>query len=250
MTTIAQRDFTGKKVLVTGGSRGIGRACVRQLVEAGADVVFTYANNREAADSLVRESASLPGSAEAVRVDFRLPEEVGSQVEQLLRRHAFDALVNNAGLLRDAPAYRMDLEEWDEVMQVNLHALFAVTRRLIRPLSLVNGTIVNIASVAGIAGTPGQVNYVASKAGVIGLTRALAREVGPLGVRVNAVAPGYVDTDMMASIPEQRRRSLKNGISLRRIGQPDEIACAVLFLLSDEASYITGQVLVADGGLL
>ncbi|MBO8162754.1 MAG: SDR family oxidoreductase [Brevibacillus sp.] len=248
-TIITQLDFRGKRILVTGGSRGIGRACVKQLAKSGADVIFTFASNEEAAQTLVQECDKLAGRVSAVRADFCSPHEVETLLDGVLAGQKIDGLVNNAGLVRDAPVYRMSQAEWDEVLQVNLHALFAVIRRLIRPLSLVRGSIVNVASVAGLLGTAGQVNYAASKAGVIGLTRSLAREVGPLGVRVNAVAPGYVETDILAAIPAQKRAALKNGIALRRIGQPDEIASTILFLLSDQASYITGQVMVVDGGL-
>ncbi|GAA4726664.1 3-oxoacyl-ACP reductase family protein [Brevibacillus fulvus] len=244
-------DFSGKVALVTGGSRGIGRACVQQLARAGAEVIFTYASHEQAAYELVEECYR-NGSAKitAIRANFREQADRERLAERIAQQSHLHFLIHNAGLLSDAPLYKMTDTQWEEVLQVNLDSFFGIAKAAIRPLSRSQGSIVSVASVAGMAGGIGQVNYSAAKAGMIGFTKALAREVGGLGIRVNAVAPGYVETEMVSAIPEEKKKKRYAANALKRIGQADEIAAAILFLLSEQASFITAQVLVADGGLL
>lgn len=243
-------SFAGKTILVTGGSRGIGRAVVKQLASAGARVVFTYSKDRQAAESLLDETGRDLSRVSCIQADFTDKLAVAGMVGKLLEEGRIDGVVNNAGILQDTPMYRMTDEQWDTVLQVNLTSLYVILKALIRPLAASGGSVVNLSSVTGLAGAAGQTNYAASKAGVIGLTKALAKEAGPLGIRVNAVAPGFIGTDMLEAVPVRRRRSLEKDIPLRRLGTPEEAASAVLFLLSDAASYVNGAVLVVDGGLL
>ncbi|SEF87329.1 SDR family NAD(P)-dependent oxidoreductase [Paenibacillus sp. UNC499MF] len=243
-------SFAGKTILVTGGSRGIGRAVVKQLASAGARVVFTYSKDRQAAESLLDETGRDLSRVSCVQADFTDRLAVAGMVGKLLEEGPVDGVVNNAGILQDTPMYRMTDEQWDTVLQVNLTSLYVILKALIRPLAASGGSVVNLSSVTGLAGAAGQTNYAASKAGVIGLTKALAKEAGPLGIRVNAVAPGFIGTDMLESVPVRRKRNLEKDIPLRRLGTPEEAASAVLFLLSDAASYVNGAVLVVDGGLL
>jgi 3-oxoacyl-[acyl-carrier protein] reductase len=246
----AQWDFSYKTAVVTGGSRGIGAAVVQKLAQAGARVIFTYANPSQAVDDLVESCNRTHNLVSAVKVDFTSGPDLERFMNETLADQKLHYLVNNAGILHDGPLYAMPEEAWRDVLQVNLQALFPIAKKLIPTLAYAKGSIVNISSISGLAGTAGQVNYSAAKAGVIGFTKALAREVGPLGIRVNAVAPGYVETDMLAGIKPAKKDKLRFDVPLRRLGQPDEIAEAVLFLLSDSASYITGTVVVAGGGLL
>lgn len=241
------RDFKGRTAFVTGGSQGIGAAIVRMLVSAGAQVVFTYSSNTEAAESLIEQCGGTE-NARAIRANFTDPANCAALLEEL-RGVELDYLVNNAGMIRDAPLYTMPQQSWQDVLEVNLGALFPVVQASLPALTRKQGSIVNVASVSGLSGTAGQTNYSAAKAGVIGFSKALAREAGPLGVRVNAVAPGYVDTGMVGDLTDRRKKGVTRGIPLRRFAQPEEIARVVLFLLSDEASYMTGAVLSVDGGL-
>ncbi|PUA35206.1 3-oxoacyl-ACP reductase [Paenibacillus elgii] len=244
----AQWDFSNKRAVVTGGSQGIGAAIVRGLAAAGASVLFTYSRHAEAAETLVRECGG-PNVVTAVQADFAASSGLERLTDLLLREPEIHCVVNNAGIVLDGPLYTMPERHWQDVLQVNLSALFPVAKAAIPSLARSRGSMVNVASVAGISGTAGQTNYSAAKAGVIGFTKALAREAGPLGVRVNAIAPGYVETGMLGHLQHDRKKKLTRGIPLRRLGRPEEIAEAVLFLLSDSASYMTGSVLVADGGL-
>ncbi|PFM99763.1 3-oxoacyl-ACP reductase family protein [Bacillus cereus] len=242
-------DFKGKKALVTGGARGIGRAIVTDLVQAGAKVVFTYSVSYEAAEKLVKELGSeyvIP-----IKCDFSSPEEIQNLINQL-REHdikKLDFLVNNVGTIKDSFLHKMTFEDWHYVMKVNLNSLFLLTKQLILPLAYTKGSIVNISSIAGITGNAGQSNYAASKAGMIGFTKSLSKELGGLGIRINAVAPGYIETDMIKEISPTKLEQYKEAIPLKRIGDPFELSKTILFLLSDAASYITGQVIVVDGGL-
>ncbi|MBK9166062.1 MAG: 3-oxoacyl-ACP reductase FabG [Bryobacterales bacterium] len=230
-------------VLVTGGSRGIGRAIVEEFADAGHQVAFTYAGSRDAAESL--RDRALPVQAD-VR-DFARAQEVVAEVETALG--PLDVLINNAGIKRDGALYSMAEDAWRDVIETNLNGTFnycrAVTRNLIRR----KGAIINITSVSGITGMAGQTNYSASKAGIIGLTKALAREVARFGVRVNAIAPGFIDTDMTSAMDENVRKKLYAQIPMGEPGTARQIARAALYLASPDAAYITGHVLTLDGGL-
>ncbi len=244
-----QRD---RIALVTGGSRGIGRAIVEELARAGWKVAFTYASNAEAAEETsatlkIEGWSALPLHAD-VR-DFQRASEVVKEVEQTLG--PISLLVNNAGIKRDSPLMRMDPEKWREVLDTNLGGTFNYSRCVIMGMiKRGSGAIVNIVSVSGMIGLAGQTNYSASKAGVIGFTRALAKEVARFNVRVNAVAPGFIQTEMLSDIPEAARKTLFAQIPMGAPGSPAHVARTVLFLAGEGAGYITGQVLPVDGGMV
>ncbi len=237
--------------IVTGGTRGIGRAIVLAVCEEGADCAFTYSRNRAAADSLADEVHRMGRRALPVKADARDFEAAKNLVEAVKREFGrLDMLINNAGITRDKTLMMMSSDDWSEVIGTNLTGVFNTTRAcIITFLRQKSGSIVNIASVSGIHPLPGQTNYAAAKAGVIGFTKSLAREAAPFNVRVNAVAPGFVDTEMTAELGEKTRDKLVKMIPLQRFGTPGEVAKAVLFLLSEESRYITGQTLQLDGGL-
>jgi 3-oxoacyl-[acyl-carrier protein] reductase len=229
--------------LVTGGSRGIGRAIVEEFAAAGYKVAFTYAGNHAAAESL----AGIAKAYQADVRDFACAEKVAADVQSSLG--AVTVLVNNAGIKRDSALHNMDPAAWQEVIDTNLTGVFNYTRALMKSLIRSGGCVVNITSVSGVIGMAGQTNYSASKAGVIGFTKALAREVARFKVRVNAVAPGFIDTDMTASIDEATRKKLYAQIPLGQPGTAKQVARAALYLASDDAAYVTGQVLTMDGGM-
>jgi 3-oxoacyl-[acyl-carrier protein] reductase len=239
-------SLDGKVALVTGGSRGIGAAVARELAAAGARVALNYRSSAEAAEELAGEIEGV-----AVEGDVADPEQAAALVERVEGELGdLDCLVNNAGVTRDGLIARMSDEDWDSVLDTNLRGTFntcrAVSRKMLRRRA---GSIVNLTSVVGIHGNPGQANYAASKAGIIGLTKALARELGTRGVRVNAVAPGYIDTELTGVLPEEVRNAILGNTPLGRLGEPEDVARAVRFLCSDEAAFVTGAVLLVDGGL-
>jgi 3-oxoacyl-[acyl-carrier protein] reductase len=241
----------GKVALVTGASRGIGRAIAIGLAEAGAHVVVNYAGNETAAAEVAAHIHSLGRKAITIQANVGNSAEVDAMVKQTLETFGqLDILVNNAGITRDNLLMRMKDEEFDEVINTNLKGVFncvrSVTRTMMKQRS---GRIINISSVVGTLGNPGQANYVAAKAGVIGLTKSAARELASRGITVNAIAPGFITTDMTDKLSEEMRAQLLRQIPLARFGQPDDIAKTVLFLASDEASYMTGQTLHIDGGM-
>lgn len=245
--------LANKTVLVTGGSRGIGEAIVRAAMLEGANVVFTYRNSTEEAESIAGElSSNFPGQhCVARQCDVNDTEAMEKLVKALIAEYKrIDALVNNAGITRDSVLARMSRDQWDTVINTNLGSMFNATKPLV--LQMVkqrSGSIVNISSAVGVYGASGQVNYAAAKAGMIGFTKALSAEIAPQNVRVNAVAPGYIYTDMMAILDQDTLDYVKSRISLRRLGTVDDVSPLVCFLLSDKSAYITGQVIQVDGGI-
>lgn len=244
-------NFKGKAAIVTGGSRGIGKAIVLDLAKRGAKVAFNYVTSKDAANAVVSEVKQLGGEAIAVQGDVRDPDAAKKFVDEAKKAFGrIDYLVNNAGILRDKALMFMSDADWNDVINTNLNGLFNITRLVVTGfLKEKSGAVVNISSTAGLIGNAGQTNYGASKAGVIGFTKSLAKEVASYGVRVNAVAPGFVETDMVKTMTELKLQEALKYVPMKRIGSTDEVAKVVSFLLSDEASYITGQVLPIDGGL-
>ncbi len=245
-------DLTGRAALVTGGSRGIGRAIVLRLARQGADVAFSYRGNAEAAASAVAEVEALGCRALAIQADAKSAEGAEAMVKAVLEAFGkIDILVNNAGITRDNLIMRMGGDEWSDVIDTNLSGAFYALKAVTRPmLKARGGRIINITSVSGQAGQTGQANYSAAKAGLIGLTKAAARELASRGITVNAVAPGFVLTELTQDLPDALKAQITERTPLGRFGTTDEIANAVAFLASDEAAYITGQVLAVDGGLV
>lgn len=244
-------NFTGKTAVVTGGSRGIGRAICLELARGGANVMLCYAGNEEAALDTVAACEALGAKAAAMRCDVSKTDEVKALVDAALQQFgAVHILVNNAGITRDGLLMTMKEDAWDQVLDTNLKGAFLTMKAVARTMMKQRyGRIVNLSSVVGLHGNAGQVNYAASKAGVIGMTKSLAKELASRGVTVNAVAPGFIDTDMTAALPQAARDALLPTIPTQRLGAAEEVAQAVAFLASDQAAYITGQVLAVDGGM-
>ncbi len=240
-----------KVALVTGASRGIGRAIALALAKAGADVLVNYASSEEAAKEVVEEIKALGRKAVALKFDVSKYSEVAEAVKEGIEALGpIDILVNNAGIIKDALFIRLKETDLDKVLEVNLKGAFNCTRAVLQSmLKRRFGRIINVSSVTAFTGNAGQTNYVASKAGLIGFTKSLAREVAPRGVTVNAIAPGYIETDMTAKIPEKIKEAIISQIPMGRAGRPEEVAPAVVFLASEEASYITGTVIHINGGL-
>ena len=245
-------DLNEKVALVTGGSRGIGRAIALALAERGARVAVNYVANAEAAAAVVKEIAGDGGQAIAIQGDVSQAEDAKRLVnETLAQLDGLHILVNNAGLTKDDLLLRMSEEAWDRVMEVDLRGAFLCTKAAIRPLIRQRwGRIINVASVAGMVGNAGQANYAAAKAGLIGFTKAIAKEVASRKVTANAIAPGLVRTAMTADLTEAQETAVLQLVPLGRMATPEEIAPAVVFLASEEAAYITGHVLAIDGGLV
>jgi 3-oxoacyl-[acyl-carrier protein] reductase len=245
-------DLTGKATLVTGGSRGIGKAIGLRLARQGADVAFSYRGNAEAAKATADEIESIGTKALAIQGDVKDPESAEAVVKAVLEAFGkVDILVNNAGITRDDLIMRMSEDAWRDVLETNLFGAFWMTKAVTRPMLKARaGRIVNITSVSGQAGQMGQANYSSAKAGLIGLTKATARELASRGITANAVAPGFVLTELTQNLPEALQNELIARTPLGRFGTVEEIADAVAFLASDEARYITGQVLAVDGGLV
>ena len=244
-------QLSGRTALVTGGSRGIGKAIVQRLAASGAKVAFVYQSNAQAAEQLVAELTGQQLTVVAYQADVRKKEEADAVVSKVIDGWGkLDILVNNAGVIRDTLLATMDVDQWRDVIETNLSSVYNFCQAVTRPMmSARYGRIVNMSSVAAEFGNKGQVNYAASKGGIDGLTRCLATELASRGVTVNAVAPGFIETDMTAAVRNAAEAEIKKRIPVRRLGKPEDIAHAVAFLVSDEASYITGQVLRVDGGL-
>jgi 3-oxoacyl-[acyl-carrier protein] reductase len=235
-------SLEGKRALVTGGSRGIGRAIALELARAGADVVVGYRSGTEEAEDVAKEAGG-----RAVQADVSDPEQAKALVEQA---GDLDIVVNNAGLTRDGLLARMPDADWRDVIETNLSSVFYTSRAAVRGMMKKRaGSIVNVSSIVGVHGNWGQTNYGASKAGIIGFTKSLARELGSRNVRANVVAPGYVNTRLTDVLPEEAQQAMLSNTPLGRLGEPEDIAGAVRFLCSDEAAFITGEVLLVDGGL-
>ena len=243
-------ELAGKVALVTGAAQGIGRAIALLLAKQGADLVISDIN-LEKAQETAREIEEMGRRALAIKVNVADLSEVEGMVETILQQFGrIDILVNNAGITRDRLILRMTEEDWDAVLDVNLKGTFNCTKAVIRHMAKQkSGKIVSIASVSGEMGNPGQANYAASKAGVIGFTKTIAREFAARGINVNAIAPGFIQTAMTDAIPEKSRETLMQMIPMERLGTPEDVAQAVLFLVSESSSYITGQVLNVNGGI-
>jgi 3-oxoacyl-[acyl-carrier protein] reductase len=244
-------DLSGKVALVTGASRGIGRAVAMELADRGATVVANYAGSQQAAEQLVAAIEAGGGAAFACKADVSDAGECSGLVDRVVERYGrIDVLVNNAGITRDGLLVRMSDDDWDAVIATNLTGVFSVTRAAAKHMMKARtGSIVNVTSVVGLVGNAGQANYAAAKAGVIGLTKSVARELAGRGVRCNAVAPGFIETDMTAALSDSVREQILGGIAMKRFGEPGDVAKAVAFLASADAAYITGQVIAIDGGM-
>lgn len=239
----------GKRALVTGGARGIGKEIVLDFLREGASVYFLDLNPSEFMADMEQAAASGGGKVVFKKADVSQPSEVSRVVEEVIAEAGgINVLVNNAGITRDGLSFRMSLENWEKVLTINLTSAFllgqAVSRQMIKQRG---GSIINMASIVGFGGNAGQANYSASKAGLLGLTRSIAKEVGGRGVRVNAVAPGYIDTEMTRNLPEQVRQAFLTQVAMNRPGQAQEVARVVTFLASDMSSYVSGAVLRVDG---
>jgi 3-oxoacyl-[acyl-carrier protein] reductase len=243
-------SFQGASVLVTGGTRGIGRAIVKAFATHGARVTFTGSNEAAAKETL--EASGAPERCRFVAGDVALAQSAEEAVAAAVEHGGgLDVVVNNAGITRDALLLRMTQDDWDRVMQVNLGGTFQTTRAAARRLmKSPRGRVINLTSVVGLVGNAGQANYAASKAGIVGFTKSIARELAGRGVTANAVAPGFIETDMTAALPESAAQELSSRIPLARLGTADDVAGVVLFLASEAAGYITGQVIPVDGGMV
>lgn len=242
----------GKKALVTGASRGIGRAIALAMAAEGADVVVNYAGSEAAAKAVAAEIEAMGRKALVIQADISSNAAATAMIDQAVKEFGrLDILVNNAGITRDGLLMRMKEEDWDAVLTTNLKGVFNCTKAAIKYMMKQKaGHIVNISSVVGVNGNAGQANYAAAKAGVIGFTKAVAKEVAARGITANAVAPGFIQTDMTAVLNEKQVEAMQAGIPLKRLGEPSDIAKAVVFLASDDANYITGQTLNVDGGMV
>lgn len=244
-------NLSGKVALVTGGSRGIGRAIVQHLAASGADVAFTYRSKVEEANALVAELQAMGRKAAAYQSNAADTKQADDVVQSVIKEFGrLDILVNNAGVTKDGLLMRMSEQDWDEVIATNLKGVFNFTKAACRPMmGQQSGKIVNISSVVGVVGNAGQANYVASKAGVIGMTKSVAKELASRNIQANCIAPGFIETDMTGKLNEKQKEAIFSVIPQKRMAKPDEIASVVCFLASSDANYITGQTINVDGGM-
>jgi len=249
MSVGSRTSLDGKVVLVTGASRGIGRAIAGRVAAEGATVVLAARDESRLAEA-VAEITAAGGRAESVALDVTDRDSVGAALGRVIEAHGrIDGLVNNAGVTRDNLLLRMKDEDWQQVLATNLTGVFLCTQAALRPMiKQRSGRIVNVTSVVGLVGNAGQANYAASKAGVVGFTKSVAREVASRGITANAVAPGFIETDMTANMTDKAKEAVTAAIPMGRVGSPEDVAGTIAFLLSDAADYITGQVLGVDGG--
>ncbi len=243
--------LNGSVAIITGAGRGIGRAIALELASAGAIVVVNYASNSVKAEEIIQQITAAGGKGMSIQADVSQASEVDRLVRTTIEEYGkIDILVNNAGVARDNLLLRIKEADWDTVLDINLKSVFLCTKAVCKGmLKQRSGVIVNISSVVGISGNAGQANYAAAKAGIFGFTKSMAKELAPRGIRVNAVAPGYISTDMTAILPEEVKKEIIRGIPLGQIGAAEEVAKAVLFLASPASSYVTGQILSVDGGM-
>ncbi|WP_026692527.1 3-oxoacyl-[acyl-carrier-protein] reductase [Peribacillus kribbensis] len=244
--------LAGKNALVTGASRGIGREIAIALAKEGANVAVNYSGSKEKAEEVAAEIKKLGRDAFAIQCDVSNAEAVSEMVKQTADRFGtIDILVNNAGITKDNLLMRMKEDEWDDVISINLKGVFLCTKAVTRPMMKQrSGRIINVASIVGVSGNAGQANYVAAKAGVIGLTKTTAKELAPRGILVNALAPGFITTDMTDKLTEDMKQAMLGQIPLARLGEPADIAKVAVFLASNDSSYMTGQTLHVDGGMV
>ncbi|MFH0826965.1 MAG: 3-oxoacyl-[acyl-carrier-protein] reductase [Candidatus Omnitrophota bacterium] len=245
------KEFNGKTVIITGGSRGIGRACCLAFAREGASIVFNYHKSKAEADVLAKQIKDLGAGCLYEQVDVKDYNQCRGLIEKALKRFKkIDVLINNAGITRDKALFLMLPEDWRQVLETNLGGVFNMTRASITTLmKQKSGCIINMSSVSGITGVARQTNYSASKAGIIGFTRALAKEVAAYNIRVNVVCPGFISTDMVHALKEDIKKNILDSILVKRLGEPQEVASVCLFLASSRSRYITGQTLKVDGGL-
>jgi len=245
------KDLKNKTVIITGGSRGIGKACCLAFAKAGAHIIFTFNKSQKEADELAAQIKNLGVECLSIQADVREYNQCRTIIEKAIERFKeIDVLINNAGITKDKSLFMMLPEEWHDVINTNLNGTFNMTKAtIITFLKQKKGCIINMSSVSGIVGLPGQSNYSASKAGIIGFSKALAKEVAGQNVRVNVVCPGFIETDMVGSIREDIKKEVLKSIPQKRLGKAEEVADLCVFLASDKASYITGETIKIDGGL-
>ncbi len=246
-----EKELQGKVAIVTGASRGIGKAIALALGKSGASVVVNYKSSSDLAEEVVKQINQDNSQAIAFKADVSLYDQAGQLINKTIEQFGqIDILINNAGITRDSLLMRMKENDWDKVLEVNLKSVYNCSSQAIRyMLKAKSGVIINISSVIGLHGNPGQSNYSASKAGIIGFSKSLAKEVASRGIRVNCIAPGFIETDMTNVLDDNSREKLLEFIPLRRLGNPGDVADMVVFLSSEKASYLTGQVISVDGGM-
>ncbi|HHT66015.1 MAG TPA: 3-oxoacyl-[acyl-carrier-protein] reductase [Clostridiales bacterium] len=244
-------DLTGKVALITGASRGIGKACAVKMAELGANIVVNYSSNQVLAEEVVKHICSMGRKAIAIQADVSDQQEVEAMVEETIRiLGSLDILINNAGITKDSLLIRMKEQDWNKVLATNLNSVFFTTKAAVRyMMKKRQGRIINISSVVGIAGNAGQASYAASKAGIIGFSKSVAKELAQRNILVNVIAPGFIQTDMTETLSAQQKEIILSAVPLKRYGSPEDVANLAAFLASEECSYLTGQVIHVDGGM-